>query len=182
MPKPFARVLPLMLLVGAAPDPAVTILSTRLSLAGTWQGKLEYRDYQADRWFGLPVTVAIEPVGDGATVIRKARFDDGPRVGFVHIVTVGLFDPKSGRETAASFRAGRPVEPSTSNLRLAAARDATHWTLVEESDGRDDDRPARIRETTNRDGAVMTTVKEVDFSDDAKAEWLVRNRTTLTRD
>lgn len=181
MPSPLARLLPLMLLIAAAPGPEVTILATRAALAGTWQGKLEYRDYQADRWFGLPVTITIEAVGDGTTLIRKAAFDDGPRVGIVHIVTVGVFDRAKSSENAASFRVGRPVEPVTNALRLSAARDATHWTLVEERDGSDDDRPARIRETTTRDGASLTTLKEVDFSDDAKAEWLVRNRTTLTR-
>ncbi|MES2755683.1 MAG: hypothetical protein V4659_13590 [Pseudomonadota bacterium] len=172
--------LPLLLAAAPAPDP-VTIQTARASLAGEWRGKLEYRDYGADRWFGLPVTVTIEAVPDGRTLIRKAAFDDGPRVGTVHITSVALFDPATSRETSASFRAGRPVEPDTATLRLAASGDATHWTLIEERDGQDDDRPARIRETSVRDGAVLTTLKEVDFSDDGKAEWLVRNRTTLTR-
>ena len=38
-----------------APMPAVTVETARASLAGQWAGKLEYRDYQADKWFGLPV-------------------------------------------------------------------------------------------------------------------------------
>ena len=59
--------------------------------------------------------------------------------------------------------------------------DAEHWTLVEERLGADDDRPARIRETTTRDGASLVTLKEVDFTDDATADWLVRNRTTLSK-
>jgi hypothetical protein len=127
------------------------------------------------------VTVTVEIGPDRLTLIRRAAFDDGPKTGLVHITTVALFDPKTGREQAASFRAGRDSEVDTATLRLAAAADATHWTLVEERDGRDDDRPARIRETTTRDGDGLVTLKEVDFSDDAKAEWLTRNRTTLTR-
>lgn len=170
--------LPLLL---AAADAPVTVLSARAGLAGAWTGKLEYRDYQADRWFGLPVTVAVELIGDGATLIRKAAFDDGPRVGTVHITTVAMFDSKTGREQVASFRRGRPVEVTTSSVRLVAARDAMHWTLIDEQTGTDDDRPAAIRETTTRDGASLVTLKEVDFADDAKAEWLVRNRSTLTR-
>ena len=55
-----------------------------------------------------------------------------------------------------------------------------HWTLVETVHGKDDDRPATIRVTTTRDGASLVTLKEVDFTDDAKAGWLSRNRTTLT--
>ena len=170
---------PLLLLAAAGMPP--TIQDARASLAGRWQGKLEYRDYQADRWFGLPVTVTVELGGDRLTLIRKAAFDDGPQTGIVHITTVALFDPRTGQEQAASFRAGRPVEVDTATLRLTDARDAEHWTLVEESDGRDDDRPARIRETTTREGDSLVTLKEVDFADDAKAEWLQRNRTTLTR-
>ena len=161
--------------------PPLAIADARASLAGQWRGKLEYRDYQADRWFGLPVTITVELVGDRLTLIRRAAFDDGPKVGLVHITTVGLFDPKTGKEQAASYRAGRPVEIETLDLKLTRAVDAEHWTLVEERLGEDDDRPARIRETTTRDGAALVTLKEVDFTDDAKNEWLVRNRTTLSK-
>ena len=116
------------------------------------------------------------------TLIRKASFDDGPKTGFVHITTVGLYDPKTATEASTSFRAGRAVEPvTTAHVSLTAGTDATHWTMVEESEGRDDDRPARIKETTTRDGATLVTLKEVDFTDDAATRWLVRNRTTLAR-
>ena len=53
------------------------------SQVGEWTGKLEYRDYQADRWFGLPMRVSVTDGGDGVTQIRVADFDDGPRVGVV---------------------------------------------------------------------------------------------------
>ncbi|KQT34945.1 hypothetical protein ASG29_02010 [Sphingomonas sp. Leaf412] len=177
------RLLPVpLLLAAAAPDAPVTVAAARTGMAGTWAGKLEYRDYRADRWFGIPVVTVIEAIGDGRTLIRKSAFDDGPRVGTVHITGVALYDPAAGTETSVAVRAGKTVEPpSTARLRLAAARDATHWTLVEERDGTDDDRPARIRETTVRDGERMTTLKEVDFSDDAATTWLSRNRRTLVR-
>lgn len=161
--------------------PAVTIVQARAALAGRWTGKLEYRDYQADRWFGLPVTVTIETVDGGRTLIRKAAFDDGPTTGTVWIVTTSLFDPASGREQSASFRAGRATTIESSTGRLASATDAEHWTLIDESNGTDDNRPARIRETTRRDGATMVTLKEVDFTDDTTETWLTRNRTTLVR-
>lgn len=164
-----------------APTIALTIADVRSGLVGHWQGKLEYRDYQADRWFGLPVAVTVELGGDRLTLIRKAAFDDGRKTGTVHITTVALFDPKTAREQSASFRAGRPVEVDTALLRLERVRDATHWMLIEQRDGRDDERPARIRETTTRDGDGLVTLKEVDFADDAKTQWLVRNRTTLAR-
>ena len=158
----------------------VTIASARQSLVGQWQGKLEYRDYQADKWFGLPVKVRVSDGGDGVTLIRTADFDDGPTTGIVRITTVSMLDGTA--ETTATFRKARKVELGTATLALgSASKDATHWTLVETETATDDNRPATIRLTTVRDGAKLVTLKEVDFTDDTKAEWLVRNRTTLER-
>ncbi len=53
--------------------------------------------------------------------------------------------------------------------------------MIEESDSMDDNRRARLRLTTVRDGDNVETLKEVDFLDDSKSEWLARNRTKLTR-
>ena len=163
----------------AAPAPPVTVASARQSLVGQWQGKLEYRDYQADKWFGLPVKVRVSDGGDGVTLIRVADFDDGPKTGIVRITTVSLLD--GATETSATFRKGRKPGLSTATLALTASRDATHWTLTETETATDDNRPATLRLTTVRDGAKLVTLKEVDFTDDTKAEWLVRNRTTLER-
>lgn len=158
------------------------IAALRLAMAGRWEGKLEYLDYSANRWFGLPMTVAIEDQGDGVTLIRKADFDDGPRVGMVRITTVELFDPATGKETSASFRKGREPSLDTTALRLPApATDVAHWTLVAETTGKDDNRPARLRQTLVRAGDVMTSLKEIDFLDDEGETWITRNRTTLRR-
>jgi hypothetical protein len=161
----------------AAPD----IKTLRAGLVGAWQGKLEYRDYQSDRWFGLPVRVTQEMVGDGLTLIRKAEYDDGPQTGPVQITTVSLFDPAKSSETSATFRAGRTPELVTVGLRLSSITDATHWMMIEERTGTDDDRRAKIRETMTRDGARLTTLKEVDFLDDGAETWISRNRSTLDR-
>lgn len=166
----------------APPDAPLTLTAVRAGLVGTWQGKLEYRDYQADRWFGLPVTVRVELMRDGLTLIRHADFDDGPQTGIVTITTTALFDPKTGREQSVSFRKGRDAELVTTTLRLTRSDAVDRWTIEELRNGRDDDRPARIRETTKRDGATMVTLKEVDFLDDKSESWLTRNRTTLTRE
>jgi hypothetical protein len=115
------------------------------------------------------------------TLIRTADYDDGPKTGNVRITTVSMLAADGTHESSATFRKGRSVELQEASLALAAAADAEHWTLVETIAGRDDDRPAAIRLTTVRDGNSLVTLKEVDFSDDAKAEWLARNRTTLSR-
>ena len=162
-----------------------TIADTRTELAGRWQGKLEYRDYQAERWFGIPVTIEVELVDDDATLIRKASFDDGDS-GTVYITTISMLAPDGETEYVGSFRADRPAELGSFELRLAETKggetlDATHWTVIAETDGEDDQRPARIRETTTRNGAELVTLKEIDFSDDDKEEWLQRNRTVLKK-
>lgn len=164
---------------------AFTVVDTRSELVGRWKGKLEYLDYQANKWFGIPATVDIELIEDGATVIRKASFDDGDS-GTVYITIVSMLDPDGKTEYVGSFRADRPAELGSFTLRLDnmkkdGAPDATHWTVVAETTGKDDNRPATIRETTTRNGSTLVTVKEVDYRDDDKEEWLQRNRTVMEK-
>jgi hypothetical protein len=160
----------------------VEITTARATLAGRWEGKLEYLDYGANKWFGIPVKTQIEDQGDGATTIRKSDFDDGPKVGNVRITSVELFDPAANTVAVGTFRKGRTVDVSTYAVRFEGAPiDVTHWVMVEEARGEDDDRPALLRLTTTRDGDQVETVKQIDFQDDDKAEWITRNRTRMTR-
>ena len=160
----------------------VDVAAARQSLAGRWEGNLEYRDYTADKWFGIPVKTVIEDQGDGVTIIRKSDFDDGPKVGNVRITSVELYDPAKGSVTTGTFRKGRKAELTNYTVRLSGVpADATHWTMIEETDAMDDNRPARLRLTTVRNGDSLQALKEVDFLDDKKPEWLARNRTTLMR-
>jgi hypothetical protein len=53
--------------------------------------------------------------------------------------------------------------------------------MIEETKSEDDNRPAMLRLTTVREGDRVQTLKEVDFLDDAKSEWMSRNRVTLIR-
>jgi hypothetical protein len=158
----------------------VTVAEARQSLVGHWKGKLEYRDYRSDAWFGLPVVVNIADGGDGVTQIRTADYDDGPKVGNVRITTVMMLGPGGDEESAATFRKGRAVELSKAKLAVAAASlSPTDWTMIETSQGEDADRPATLRLTTTRKDGKVVVLKEIDFSDDDKTEWLIRNRTTL---
>jgi hypothetical protein len=161
-------------------NPVVDVATARASLNGNWQGSLEYLDYTADKWFGIPVKTMIEDQGDGATTIRKSDFDDGPKVGIVRITSVELFDAAKGTVAVGTFRKGRTPNIDTYTVRMeGAAVDATHWTMVEEVLGQDNNRPAILRITTKRDGDSLEALKQVDFQDDDKVEWLSRNRTRL---
>jgi len=182
------RVIASLLILAAAAAPAfaqpasVDIAAARAAMTGTWSGKLEYLDYGANKWFGISVKTQIEDQGDGVTMIRKSDFDDGPKVGNVRITSIELLDPAAGTVTTGTFRKGRSVETFTYAVRLdGTPADTSHWTTVEEALGKDDDRPAMLRLTTTRDGDSIETVKQIDFQDDDKAEWITRNRTRLSR-
>lgn len=172
----------LIALPAAAQEPApLSLAEARAATAGAWTGQLQYLDYSSGQWEGIPVTVTVEVVGDGNTLIRRAVFDDGPRVGNVFITSLAMLAKDGATEHSTSFRAGRTPELGTDSLALTAARDAQHWTIVATREAQDDDRPARIRETTTLDGTRLVTLKEVDFLDDAGEEWFSRNRTVLER-
>lgn len=161
--------------------PAIDVGAARASLAGSWVGRLEYLDYTANKWFGIPTKITIEDQGDGATTIRKSDFDDGPKAGNVRITSIELFDSEKGSVNVGTFRKGKTPDISNYIVRLEGpAADATHWTMVEEASAQDDNRPAILRITTTRDGDNLVALKQVDFQDDDKIEWLSRNRTVLT--
>ena len=165
-----------------ATSSAVDLTTARASMAGKWTGQLEYLDYTADQWFGIPVTTTIEDQGDGATIIRRSNFDDGPKVGMVRITTIELLDPASSTIVSATFRKGRSAELTTYTAGIdGSSKDATHWTMIEETKSKDDNRPAMVRLTTVRNGDRVQTLKEVDFLDDTKSQWMKRNRVTLVR-
>ena len=148
---------------------------------GQWRGALQYRDYQSNKWMGLPVEVTVVAQPDGVTTIRTARYDDGPKTGIVTITTVSLIDPKAATESYASFRKGRAVDTGSAVITAVTASDATHWTIVTTEKRTDGNGPAQVRETMTRDGATLTTLKEVDPENDGTVGWLPRNRTVLTR-
>jgi hypothetical protein len=166
----------------AAQSQSVDVAVARASLNGEWTGTLEYLDYSANKWFGIPVKTQIEDQGDKATIIRRSDFDDGPTVGNVRITTVELFDAAANTVTTGSFRKGRNVDIDIYNVRMeGVAQDPMRWVMVEEVLGKDNNRPALLRYTTTRNGDSIETLKQVDFQDDETSEWMTRNRTRMTR-
>lgn len=178
--KSFALALLLAMPAIAAPAAAPPPAELERGLAGRWAGTLGYRDYQSDKLFELPVRSEITALPDGVTVLRVSTFDDGPKVGAVIITTASLHDPKAGTVTSASLRKGRTVETGTERLTVTAFTDATHWTVVAEEDGSDDDKPALLRVTEVRDGDTLTATKEVQPKA-GDGRWQFRNVTKLTR-
>ena len=179
---PAAAVLAAFAVPAAAQEaPALTVAEARASTAGAWEGQLQYLDYSSGKWEGIPVTVTVTLEGDRNTLTRRSVFDDGPRVGNVFITGMSMLGADGVTEYNSGFRAGRTPWLEAATLTLAAATDASHWTIIAVREAEDDNRPARIRETTTRNGASLVTLKEVDFLDDAGEEWFSRNRTVLTQ-
>jgi hypothetical protein len=115
------------------------------SLVGTWQGTLEYKDYQdSTRRVTLPTQLQIVPAPDEDGLELRYTYDDGPgkivrSVDHLHFDRAmeqarwgGVKDSTLQRFVVQERGGGANGEP----LRL-----------VLEADGRDDDQPARIRET-----------------------------------
>lgn len=165
----------------AQADDNPTPASLELGLQGAWRGALEYRDYQSDRRQQLPVGTRFEVAADGATLIRRSVFDDGPVTGHVHITAVALYDATGTRCTTAFFRKGRPVDLATEEVQVTAWRGPEQWTLVHRQSALDGGQPSEIRITQTRDGAVLTTLKEVRPTGAPDSAWAFRNQTRLTR-
>lgn len=163
----------------AAETPSAQTLES--GLVGRWSGALEYRDYQSNRSFKLPVGTVIGIGPDAATLTRLSSFDDGPQTGIVHITTVSLFDKAGSSITSAMFRKGRAVETWTEAARISAYQDALNWTLVYQRRGQDGNSAADIRITQTRRGAELTALKEVKAVDAPDSTYAFRNQTVLTR-
>jgi len=163
----------------AAPSAAPSAPALELTLAGHWTGTLGYRDYQSNTLFRLKVNTEIRAIGDGVTLVRISEFDEGPGRTPAFITSASLYDPAASTVTTAGLRKGRAVEAATEALRVAAYTDATHWTVIAETDGEDDNKPARLRVTEVRDGDKLTATKEV--MPVGAAVWAFRNVTELVR-
>ena len=164
--------------VGAADPPSPVALEA--GLAGTWHGALGYRDYQSDTLFELAVDTDIRAVADGMTVVRVSKFDEGAKKAPAFITTASLFTP-AGTVTAATLRAGRPVELAADRVTVTGFTDATHWRMRYEEDGVDGGEPAKLRVTETRTGDALLTVKEVLPASATDGVWRFRNQTRLTR-
>ncbi len=176
---PFALLIIPGTVLAAEPAPP-TMAQLLAATAGEWQGELQYRDYQSNKWEGLPVTVKIQAQGDGVTAVRTAAFDDGPKTGIVYITTVTQVDPATERESYAAFRKGREPDSGAAQLTLGnGSRDLTHWTIISTETRKDGDSLAVVRETTTRNGTSLVTLKEVDPVGDGVTSWQPRNRTVL---
>lgn len=160
-----------------APTPA----ELERTLAGRWQGHLEYRDYRSDRRVRIPVQTELRVASDGATLLRESRYDDGPARGTVLITSLALYDEAGGAVTTTSVRRGRPVEMQTEQARVVSHEAATRWSAEWQRRGADGGLDADIRVTVTRRDDTLRSLKEVRPAGQADAPWAFRNETVLQR-
>lgn len=128
------------------------------SLIGNWQGTLEYKDYRdSSRRVTLPTQLQIVPAPDEDGLELRYTYDDGPgkivrSVDHLHFDRAmqqarwgGVKDSTLQRFQVQDRQGGGNGEP----LRV-----------VLETDGQDDDRPARIRETFVVSAGTVHLLKE----------------------
>lgn len=152
-----------------------------IGLKGAWRGALEYRDYQSGNKFELPMTAQIEVGLDNATITRVSTFDDGPVTGIVYITTVSLFDKTASKVSNAVFRKSRAVDMWIDDAKVTAYQDASHWTIVYQHVGIDNEKPAEVRITQTLIGDTLITLKEVKPVGAADKDYLFRNQVRLVR-
>lgn len=152
-----------------------------IGLKGAWRGALEYRDYQSGNKFELPMTAQIEVGLDNATITRVSTFDDGPVTGMVYITTMSLFDKTASKVTNAVFRKSRAVDMWIDDAKVTAYQDASHWTIVYQHVGIDNEKPAEVRITQTLIGDTLITLKEVKPVGAADKDYLFRNQVRLVR-
>ena len=144
--------------------------------SGNWEGELYYLDYQSGQRFGIPMRADVDITPDGATQIRHLTWTDPGNL--VYAVNLTTIDRDTGELVEAFFRDGRGEYMRYEIASVTYSSD-TDWQLVYEHDGKDDNRPARIRHTIARDGERMTSTKSVSFLDDDGGEFFERNGSDL---
>ncbi|MEM8799244.1 MAG: hypothetical protein AAGF15_04110 [Pseudomonadota bacterium] len=147
------------------------------SLVGTWQGTLEYRDFQSDDRVRIPVQ-SVEMSIHGNILLRKFIFQDGNNQ--VDRLSVATYDPEENVWREAYVGDGF-VETYDSKIRVISYR-AQAWRMEFLRDGEDNGRAAILRETMSWDGTKLTSLNEVRYKLTGRGEkrWQFRNTLTLT--
>ena len=158
--------------IRAAESPAaIDRANFHAALSGSWQGTLEYRDYQdPEKRVILPTLLEAESSADHSAFLLAFTYDDGPskKVRTTDILTL---DPLA-RTLDWFWGYGK----NTTRGQLNAESKPGHLVLV--GPGEDGDRPAQIRLTLDYTATAIFILKEISVEG---APFAFRHRYTLTR-
>lgn len=161
----------LTLLVSTLVLAAQPVQTLEASLAGSWKGTLEYRDYRGERRVTLPTTLVVTPLGNGALQYAYV-YDDGPGkiVKSTERITVDV--------NAATYRV-QNNDGYDATFAIAGLQDfGKTRTLVLSGKGTENDAPVELRVTLAATGSELTILRESKL---AGGEWLFRNRYSFRR-
>ncbi|MEM6606390.1 MAG: hypothetical protein AAF671_11570 [Pseudomonadota bacterium] len=158
-------------------DAKLTAIKEQVQLlAGSWDGYLEYRDYQSDRRVRLPLARTTSVAPDSSYLITQSEFTDpGYKVYSAEMIQLG--------DSAAKAVTVYGDEVTVDKLSVATVDVSSDgWTAVFETDGADDEKPAKIRYTWRFAKASPSTLsieKSVRPLDEGK--FAFRNRVQLAK-
>jgi len=126
------------------------------ALAGQWTGTLEYRDYsRPDTRVTLPTKLSIVYVPDSVAMLMHYVYDDGPGK------IVEDDDKFAANASVTSVSWGDPKSPSAQQFSVRDVPGAkSPIALVLQGEGRDNDKPATIRETFTISRDTLRILKE----------------------
>jgi len=141
---------------------APTRASLYHALAGEWNGSLDYKDYSnPDRRVTLPTKLRVQFSTDSAALLMHYTYDDGPGK-IVESDDRFSVDAKLTRVTWGSVRDTNPQQ-FVARASMVAQPAGTEQFIFE-GEGRDDNKPATIRETFTISAKSLRILKETRFA------------------
>jgi hypothetical protein len=145
------------------------------SIAGKWEGTLEYRDYGNDGRVTLPTTMTAETTADGSSLTLRFRYDEG-RGRVVESTESIRIDPEKSLFIEESDGGKYRGEFRLSGLDSFAAK-AT-GTLLLSGTGEENGRKVEVKKTLEIKTDGFSLLKETRLPD---KPFLFRNQYTFKR-
>ncbi|MEM1071454.1 MAG: hypothetical protein AAGH71_01340 [Planctomycetota bacterium] len=150
------------------------------SMDGEWAGVLEYANYSDGRRVEIPMAVEQEASAIAPVVLRHVTFTDPGKI--IESGEIVAIDAQSRTLSIRSMSGGDDEgDGELWAVEAAEIADPDDWSLVLERDGRDDNRPARLRLTQRMLDGKLSSRKEVDYTDDDGEAFVFRNEFRLER-
>lgn len=161
----------------AAPSPR----NLEQSLVGCWAGELQYRDYQSNRVFELPVKTVIERIGDGHTFVRKSSFMDGHKK-TVYITSLTQFSEAGDNVQSVGSRINNPMEVSSDSVTVRSYSDDGNWQEEYQRTDIDGSERSNIKTIVTLNADALTAERLVKKDGLPDTSYVFRNKTVLHKD
>lgn len=161
----------------AQPDQS-QLHTTLRSLDGSWQGSLEYRDFQSNDRTTIPIRAELEAGRLAPILSRRVDFiDPGRTILSQDIVSI----------TGTTYTELNPADGELASFEVTDLRfdDTFDWTITLTGKAQDNGVLSDVMVTQTLDGNALTVTRRVRPSgaaaNDDAAEWMFRNQISLER-